>query len=238
MNRNPTHCAWVLNSDELMETEHPHYHALIQTIATLRAPGGCPWDQEQTHSSLTECLIEECSELLEAIDRLDYEHMVEELGDVLLNVAMQAEIAREAGHFDMETVCKQVNEKLIRRHPHVFERDADSLEDSQQVLKRWEEIKATEVKNGPQAAEDSPFKPQPPRLPALLFAKKTFKQLSKAGFQNHPTLPHETMNSLRSASESELAATLFSVAAVCRERGLDPELLCRQYTQQIRDALQ
>lgn len=220
-----------------MENHYPHYEALIQTIAILRAPGGCPWDREQTHQSLTECLIEECSELLEAIDNLDYAHMQEELGDVLLNLLMQAEIARESGHFDIETVCQQIHEKLIRRHPHVFEREGGSLDNAAQVLKRWDEIKATEIKHGPQAAQDSVFKPQPPRLPSLLFAKKTYKQVCKAGLQASEELPLGIMQQLESASEHDLASTLFAVAAVCRERGLDPELLCRQYTNRIRSQL-
>ena len=220
-----------------METKHPHYDALVQTVAQLRAPGGCPWDREQTHGSLTECLIEECAELIEAIDNLDYEHMVEELGDVMLNVIMQAEIARESGHFDVENVCKDINEKLIRRHPHVFAKDEQVAKDSAQVLKRWEEIKATEKKNGPQATESSIFKPQPPRLPSLLFAKKTFKQIEKAGLQEHPALPRQALEKLDEATDQELAELLFAAAATCRKRGIDPELLTRQYTAQLREQI-
>lgn len=220
-----------------MENKHSHYDALVQTVETLRAPGGCPWDREQTHQSLTECLIEECAELLEAIDNLDFEHMVEELGDVLLNVIMQAEIAKEAGHFDIELVCKDINEKLIRRHPHVFARDEHSAKDTNQVLKRWDEIKATEKKHGPQRSENSRFKPQPPRLPALLFAKKTYKQIEKAKLSERDELPHAKIDQFSQSSETELAETLFAVAAVCRQRGIDPEMLCRKYTADIREQL-
>lgn len=220
-----------------METKHPQYDALVQTVTTLRAPGGCPWDREQTHASLTECLIEECSELIEAIDNLDYDHMLEELGDVLLNVIMQAEIARESEHFDMEAVCKDINEKLIRRHPHVFERDENSAKNSDQVLKRWEEIKATEKKNGPQSDDASPFKPQPPRLPSLLFAKKTYKQIQKAQLEQHEAVPIQKIKELENCSASELAELLFSISAVCRKKGLDPELISRQYTAALREQL-
>lgn len=217
-----------------MSVETQCYSALVQTIATLRAPGGCPWDREQTHASLTECLIEECSELIEAIDNLDYEHMLEELGDVLLNVIMQTEIANESGKFDMEDVCKEINDKLIRRHPHVFERDENSAKDSAQVLKRWEEIKATEKKNGVQTPENSPFKPQPPRLPSLLFAKKTFKHIQKAKLDAHVALPQEKIRHYsEDLSEVELGETLFSIAAACRKLDLDPEQLTRTYTQNI-----
>ena len=93
---------------------------LRKTIARLRAPGGCPWDQEQTHASLVRCLIDECSELIDTIDRLDLPHMREELGDVLIQVIFHAQLAEEAGKFDLEDVAREVNEKLIRRHPHVF----------------------------------------------------------------------------------------------------------------------
>ncbi len=220
-----------------MESKYPHYDALVQTVATLRAPGGCPWDREQTHGSLTECLIEECAELIEAIDNLDYDHMLEELGDVLLNVIMQAEIANESGRFDIEAVCKDINEKLIRRHPHVFERDESSAKDAQQVLKRWEEIKATEKKNGPQVADNTAFKPQPPRLPSLLFAKKTYKQIEKAGLHHREELPSAKIRQFTDASEAELGETLFAIAAACRKRGLDPELLSRQYTADLRSKL-
>jgi len=220
-----------------METKHPHYDALVKTVATLRAPGGCPWDREQTHGSLTECLIEECAELIEAIDNLDYDHMLEELGDVLLNVVMQAEIARESGKFDIEAVCKDINEKLIRRHPHVFQRDENAAKNSEQVLKRWDEIKATEKKNGPPITDNSPFKPQPPRLPSLLFAKKTFKQIEKAGLSDREELPQKTIQHFTEASDSELGEALFAIAAVCRKRGLDPELLTRQYTSELRNRL-
>ncbi len=94
---------------------------LLRTVAKLRDPdGGCPWDIEQTHQSITDCLIDECCELLQTIDRLDMDHMEEELGDVLLQVIFHAQIAKENGHFDFESVCSVLNEKLIRRHPHVF----------------------------------------------------------------------------------------------------------------------
>jgi len=90
------------------------------TIARLRGPGGCPWDQEQTHGTLVRCLIDEVSELIDTIDRLDFPHMREELGDVLIQVVFHAQLAEEAGHFDLEAVAREVNDKLIRRHPHVF----------------------------------------------------------------------------------------------------------------------
>ena len=115
---------------------------LLETMASLRAPNGCPWDLEQDHQSIAECLVDECSELLETIDNLDMDHMKDELGDVLLQVVFHSQLAKESEHFDFEAVAREVNDKLIRRHPHVF---GDSLaEDSEQVLHQWEEIKAKE----------------------------------------------------------------------------------------------
>src|ERR1051326_6569515 len=109
---------------------------LRQTIARLRGPGGCPWDQEQTHASLVRCLIDEASELIDTIDRGDFPHMREELGDVLIQVVFHAQLAEEAGHFDLEDVAREVNEKLIRRHPHVF--GDNKLRTSDEVLVQWE----------------------------------------------------------------------------------------------------
>ena len=121
---------------------------LLQTVAALREPEtGCPWDIEQDHQSLAECLVDECCELLQTIDRLDMNHMEEELGDVLLQVVMHAQIAKESAHFDFEAVCRVVNEKLVTRHPHVFGDNAN-LGDSEAVLKQWDAIKAAEKSAG------------------------------------------------------------------------------------------
>ena len=118
------------------------FDEFVETIATLRAPGGCPWDQEQTHESMKKCLIDEAEEVLEAIDAKDDDNLCEELGDVLLQVVMHAQIAAEEGRFTIEDVIRGVNDKMIRRHPHVFgDVKVDSLEDQ---LKLWEEIKAKE----------------------------------------------------------------------------------------------
>src|SRR5690606_20721044 len=141
---------------------------LRQTIARRRGPGGCPWDQEQAHGSLVRCLIDEVSELIDTIDRLDFPHMREELGDVLIQVIFHAQLAEEMGKFDFEAVAQEVNEKLIRRHPHVF--GSGHLDTSEQVIQQWEQIKAQEKKNGV-APSNGLFKSLPPRLPALMFAE-------------------------------------------------------------------
>lgn len=118
------------------------FDEFVQTIATLRGDGGCPWDMEQTHESLKECLTDEAQEVLDAIDAKDDENLCEELGDLLLQVVMHAQIAAEENRFTIEDVVRGVNEKMIRRHPHVFgDVKVDSLEDQ---LKLWEEIKKQE----------------------------------------------------------------------------------------------
>ena len=118
------------------------FNEFVETIATLRAPGGCPWDMEQTHESMKGCLMDEAQEVLDAIDAKDDDNLCEELGDLLLQVVMHAQIAAEEGRFTIEDVIRGVNDKMIRRHPHVFgDVKVDSLEDQ---LKLWEQIKAQE----------------------------------------------------------------------------------------------
>ena len=146
---------------------------LRATMARLRGPGGCPWDQEQTHASLVRCLIDEASELIDTIDRGDYPHMREELGDVLIQVVFHACIAEERGQFNFDDVAREINDKLIRRHPHVF--GSGRLETSEQVIAEWEKSKATEKKNGPTAS--GVFKELPPRLPALMLPRLPVRQL-------------------------------------------------------------
>ncbi|HUR59775.1 MAG TPA: MazG family protein, partial [Opitutaceae bacterium] len=150
---------------------------LRQTMARLRGKNGCPWDQEQTHATLVRCLIDEASELIDTIDRNDYPHMREELGDVLIQVVFHACIAEEKGQFNFDDVARDINEKLIRRHPHVF--GTGKLETSEQVIAEWEKIKATEKKHATADATPKVFKELPPRLPALMFAEAVWKQIEK-----------------------------------------------------------
>ncbi|HLW35243.1 MAG TPA: MazG nucleotide pyrophosphohydrolase domain-containing protein, partial [Chthoniobacterales bacterium] len=116
-----------------------HFAKLVEIVAKLRAPGGCPWDREQTNESLLPAMIEEAYEVAEAARSKNDAHLREELGDLLLLSVMHAEIAREAGRFNIEDVIREVTEKLIRRHPHVF--GQSDVRDSGAVLKQWEAIK-------------------------------------------------------------------------------------------------
>lgn len=203
---------------------------LIQTVARLRGPGGCPWDQEQTHQSLCEHLIEECTELLDAIDRNDVPHMREELGDVLLQVILHAQIASESGHYDIEAVAAEINDKLIRRHPHVFgDVKADT---SDEVLVNWDRIKAAEKKNGPQ--HQGPFKVLPSKLPALLYARDIFKQLDKSGTLITAPVDQTHINEMADElTEEEAGELLFNLAAACRIAKIDPEAALRRHASRL-----
>jgi MazG family protein len=196
---------------------------LRETIARLRAPGGCPWDQEQTHASLVRCLIDEVSELIETIDRLDFPHMREELGDVLIQIIFHAQLATEAGHFTLEEVAREVNEKLVRRHPHVFG-DAAKLGTAGEVIETWEKIKAKEKAQAGAGAPTSAFKSLPPRLPALMFAEAVWKQVKRADLPTSGVADRDRIAALASGlDEVTLGEQLFALAAAARERGLDPE---------------
>ena len=120
------------------------FEALVRVIERLRGPGGCPWDRAQTHKSLLRFLREESAEVREAVRKGDFENLKDELGDVLLQVLLHAELAREAGRFRIEDVLKGLKEKLIRRHPHVFRRSGRERLTPQEVVRRWEKIKKTE----------------------------------------------------------------------------------------------
>ena len=212
---------------------------LKNTVASLREPGGCPWDQEQTHQSLTICLVEECSELLEAIDNLDFELMQEELGDLLLQVVMHARMAEEAGHFDLARVIKDIDDKLIRRHPHVFGDEKGTIDQADQVVDRWEQVKAEEKKQkGISNENPSIFKKLPPRLPALLFANDIYKRAEKADVDDRLSLDKGKIDSMAQNMDQEKAGrALFELVAACRKSGLDPEACLRDFaSKQMQEA--
>jgi XTP/dITP diphosphohydrolase/tetrapyrrole methylase family protein/MazG family protein len=209
---------------------------LRHTIARLRGPGGCPWDQEQTHATLVRCLIDEASELIDTIDRRDMPHMREELGDVLIQVVFHAQLAEEAGHFNLEDVAREVNEKLIRRHPHVF--GEGRLDTSEQVLVQWDQIKAQEKKHGAPTASQV-FKDLPPRLPALMFAEAVWKQIEKKQLPAAGAVDTARVAALgQQLSDESLGRMLFEIAAACRARGLDPEGALRLEATRVMQAVE
>jgi XTP/dITP diphosphohydrolase/tetrapyrrole methylase family protein/MazG family protein len=204
---------------------------LCHTIARLRAPDGCPWDREQTHQTLTRCLIDECSELLETIDRLDLPHMREELGDVLIQVVFHAQLAAEQGQFNFEDVAREVNDKLIRRHPHVF--GANKVDTAEQVLEVWEKVKAGE-KAASGKTESTLFKHLPPRLPALMFAEEVAKRIEKKQLPTDGTIDAAQIKALGARlDETMLGRMLFEITAAARVKGLDPEGALRKESDRV-----
>ena len=203
---------------------------LREIVAQLRAPGGCPWDQEQTHQSLAQCLIEEASEALEAIDNEDYPLMEEELGDLLLQVVFHALLAEESSQFDLEDVARGVNQKLIRRHPHVFGNEDDRMKTAEEVIDRWESIKALEKKEkGFPENTSSLFKDLPPRLPALLFAYDIYKRVRKAGLERDGDWEQDIASQSNDLTDEEAGKRLFEIVGACREAGIDPESALRRF---------
>jgi tetrapyrrole methylase family protein/MazG family protein len=150
---------------------------LVQIMQRLRAPGGCPWDREQNHASIKPYLIEEAYEVAEAIDDNDFDELRKELGDLLLQVVFHAQMAQEAGRFGIEDVVRGINEKMTRRHPHVF---ADTeVSGSEEVLRNWARIKSEERKDRP---DNSVVAGVPRALPALLRAHRLGEKASHIGF--------------------------------------------------------
>ena len=154
------------------------FQTLAQIVARLRAPGGCPWDREQTHQSLKRNLLEEACEVLEAIDAGDPAALSEELGDLLVQIAFHADIADEAGHFAIGDVIARINRKLIRRHPHVFA--GQSVSDAREVERNWERIKAEE--RAAAGTRQSPVDGIPAALPALAASQLMQDRVARAGF--------------------------------------------------------
>jgi len=211
----------------------------MEIMAHLRSPEGCPWDQEQTHQSLTRCLIEEVSETLEAIDEDDMELLEEELGDLLLQVVFHAQIAKENGNFDIEDVARGISDKLVRRHPHVFGDEKGTIDQADQVVDRWEQVKAEEKKQkGISNENPSIFKKLPPRLPALLFANDIYKRAEKADVEDRLSLDKGKIDSMAQNMDQEKAGrALFELVAACRKSGLDPEACLRDFaSKQMQEA--
>lgn len=192
------------------------FRGLVDIIAKLRAPDGCPWDREQTHESLKPYIIEESYEAVEAIERGELDGLQEELGDVLLNILLHCQIAAEAGTFTNRDVIRAISEKLIRRHPHVF--GELQLASAEQVVQNWEALKSKEREGREERA--SMLKGLPKSLPALAFARSLQERLAPLG------LPIE--QPLQQAPEvTELGRQLFHLAVAAAAAGENPEELLR-----------
>lgn len=198
----------------------------------LRAPGGCPWDAEQTHESLLSNLIEETYETVDTIKRGDWEHLKEELGDLLLQVVFHSELAEEAGRYNLDDVARGVSDKLVRRHPHVY--GDSTASDTESVLNQWDAIKRQE-----KGSEEKPYLHDVGKgLPAMLRAAKLQKKAAKVGFDwpdDHGVVDkiREELGEVEEELESgnrnglgeEIGDLLFSVVNLARRHKLDPEIL-------------
>ena len=165
--------------DQYTEEQLSSFQTLVDIVERLRSPGGCPWDREQTHASLKRNLLEECYEVLEAIDGGTAQALSEELGDILMQVAFHTQIAREAGEFDLADVLARINRKLVRRHPHVFG-DA-KVTDAREVERNWEKLK--EAERSKEGRVKSPVDGIPKDLPALTYAQLMQDRVGRAGFE-------------------------------------------------------
>jgi MazG family protein len=209
---------------------------LKQIVQRLRSPDGCPWDREQTHESLKPHVIEECYELIDAIDEKDDQGVEEELGDLLLQVVLHAQMASEEGRFDFDSVADVISEKLIRRHPHVF--GDTKLATSDAVLKQWDAIKRREKTDRASALDGVPR-----GLPALAKAQKTQSKAARVGFdwadaEGALQKVEEEIKELHQAEISEklaeeLGDLLFSVVNFARKSKLDAEDLLQAATRKF-----
>ena len=212
----------------------------IAIMARLRAPDGCPWDREQTFDSIKRHTLEETYEVFDAIERRAWPDLKDELGDLLLQVLFYAQMASEAGHFDIHDVAENLNAKLIRRHPHIFA--GAEAADANAVLRNWEHIKQTE-KNASQSTQTSMLDDIPRSMPALMEAGKLGSRAAKVGFDWPDTdglfdKLHEEIGELKAelnppsagsatAIEAELGDILFTAVNLARHLKVDPESALR-----------
>lgn len=198
------------------------FERLVELVARLRGPHGCPWDRAQTHQALKGMLLEEAYEAVAAIESSNPEALQEELGDLLLHVIFHSQIAREAGEFTIFDVISKLNAKLVRRHPHVF--GGPRARDAAEVRRRWEEIKQAEEKEGKTA-----------RLPALVAARKAQDRLAHSGCG---LLQDKRLRLLLGpgSSEEEVGALLYRVVALARELRVEPELALHRFTEKEQGA--
>jgi len=201
---------------------------LLRVMARLRSPTGCPWDREQDHKTLRWHAVEEVYELMDAIDAGDDHEMMEELGDLLLQVVFHCQLAKERGAFDFEKATRQVVQKLIRRHPHVFGDAQARTVDA--VWAQWDKIKQAE-KKGTRHERPSVLDGIPRHLPALLRAEKLVKKARKAG------LTGVARNSGPKPGRAQIARELFRLAQLAQEQGWSAEDLLRSEIQKNERAL-
>jgi tetrapyrrole methylase family protein/MazG family protein len=207
------------------------FDALAEIIARLRAPDGCPWDKEQTHASLRGNLLSECYEVMEALDAGDPDKLCEELGDLLLQIVLHAQIAKDDGEFEIGDVIKSISTKIVRRHPHIF--GSTKVKDSQEVMHNWEELKRGEREEGVSMLEGVPK-----AMPALGYAYEIQRRVARVGFdwkdiEGVIDKLAEEVKELREAVSpeertQEYGDLLFTLVNIARRDGVDSEAALRE----------
>ena len=229
------------------------FQALVETIWRLRQPDGCPWDRKQTHASIAKNMIEEAYEAVDCIEQADAAHLREELGDVLMQVVLHAQIAADAGEFTCADVARDINEKLVRRHPHVFGDAAARAASADEVLAIWDGVKLAEKasKDAATAADDAAAQPEglldgvPSALPALMQAQKVSRKAATVGFEWETTsdvwakvaeerAEFEAEAPGTAERELEFGDMLFALVNVARKEGIDAESALRASTAKFR----
>ena len=227
------------------------FERLVSLQAHLRAPHGCPWDREQTHASLRTFLLEEAYETLEAIDERNDAKLVEELGDLLLQIVFHAEIAREEKRFEVSEVIRQIHDKMVRRHPHVF--GETRARNAAEVLKKWEELKATERRSNRHAQQDAGLASESDRaaeslldgichgLPATLEGLQLTRRAARIGFdwddvegildklrEESAELRHSMQSKKDEKIEEEVGDLFFAAVNLARFLQVDPEIALKK----------
>ena len=210
--------------------EMDRFNTLVNIIARLRSPGGCPWDRKQTHASLRAALLGECYEVLEALDEGDAEKLGDELGDLLLQIVLHAQIATEAGEFELKDVINNINTKLINRHPHIF--GSAKVKDAEEVAHNWEVLKQRE-----RGREVSMLENVPGEMPALSYSQEIQRRVARVGFDWEDIegvidkLVEEVGEFKQVESqerrEQEFGDLLFTLVNVARRLGVDSESALR-----------
>ncbi len=207
------------------------FDTLVDIIARLRAPDGCPWDRKQTHASLREFLLEECYEVLEALDEGDSGKLCDELGDLLLQVVLHVQIATEAGEFELGDVVNSINAKLIHRHPHIF--GSQKVKDADEVAHNWETLKQEE-----RGADTSLLVSVPKQMPALSYSQSIQRRVAEVGFdwediEGVIDKLTEEVGELKQVDTEEQRAQefgdlLFTLVNIARRLGVDSETALRE----------
>jgi tetrapyrrole methylase family protein/MazG family protein len=215
------------------------FAALREIIARLRAPDGCPWDRKQTHASLREDFLQECYEVLESLDEGNPVKLREELGDLLLHIVLQAQIGEEAGEFKIEDVIKDINEKLIYRHPHVF--STAQVKNAEEVLRNWQELKQKEKEK--KGKDHSLLASVPKSLPALNYSQEIQHRVAQVGFDWKDDsgvvdkLIEEIGEFQRAVTKKEkteeIGDILFTMANIARRQGIALETALREANQKF-----